>query len=203
MARGRLGLVLVMGVVLVTGGCGDDEDFGDPGVVVGEWRTAGCGLVRLPHQVGAGGPGTPPRPEAAMARIERGGRGEFAASFAGLEVDERRGRAIVYRVPSAAFDDFIREAAEDACVVVRDAACSGEALAEWHDRVLADLAFWTHRGVQIVSIGARHDGSGVEVGVRDVPRARGELLGRYGQDAPLLFVGQEPVRPLPGRVSPS
>jgi hypothetical protein len=203
MARGRIGLVLAMGVVLVTGGCGDDEDFGDSGAVAGEWRTAGCGLVRLPHQAAGGVPGTPPRLEAAMARIDRGGRREFAASFAGIEVDERRGRAIVYRVPSAAFDDFIREAAEDACVVVRDAAHSGEALTEWHDRVLADLGFWTHQGVQIVSIGARHDGSGVEVGVRDVPRARRELLGRYGQDAPLLFVEQEPVRPLPGRVSPS
>jgi hypothetical protein len=200
MARGRIGLVLAMGVVLVTGGCGDDEDFGDSGAVVGEWRTAGCELVRFPQRVA---PSASPRLEAAMARVDRGGRGEFAASYAGIEVDERRGRAIVYRVPSAAFDDFIREAAEDSCVVVRDAAYSGRALTEWHDRVLADLGFWTHRGVRIVSIGARHDGSGVEVGVRDVPRARGELLGRYGQDAPLLFVEQEPVRPLPGRVTPS
>lgn len=189
---GRIGAVLAAGVVLMAG-CGDAEDRG-PGAVAGEWRTLGCVTARV---------GAVSRLGDVISRIERGGREQFAESFAGVEVDEARGRGIVYRVPSAAFDDFVRKAAEDSCIVVRDAAYSGKTLTGWHDRVLADLPFWSHRGVRIVSIGARHDGSGVEVGVRDVGLARSELSARYGDDAPLLFALQEPVRPLPGRISPT
>ena len=134
-------------------------------------------------------------------RIDVAGKGRFASSYAGVEVDQERVRAIVYRVPSAAFDDFVRTAAEDACVVVRDAGHSTEDLAVWHDRVLADLPYWTHRGVRIVSIGARHDGEGVEIGVRDVEEARRELLARYGDRAPLIFKPTDPVRPLPAPTS--
>ena len=103
---------------------------------------------------------------------------------------------MVYRVPSAAFDDFIRQAAENTCILVRDAAHSTADLAVWHDRVLADLPFWTDRGVRIVTIGARHDGAGVEIGTRDVERAQVELPARYGRRAPLIFVEQGPVTPL-------
>jgi hypothetical protein len=108
-------------------------------------------------------------------------------------------------VPSAAFDDFVRKVADDACVVVRAAGHSTKELAVWHDRVLADLPYWTHRGVGIVSIGARHDGKGVEIGVRDVELARRELLARYGDKAPLIFMPADPVRPLPtptSRIAP-
>jgi hypothetical protein len=105
-------------------------------------------------------------------------------------------RAIVYRVPSAAFDDFIRQAAGNVCIVVRDAVHSARDLAVWHDRVLADLPYWSHHGVRIVTVGAKHDGSGVEIGTTDVPHTRSELLARYGGEAPLIFVEQAPVRPL-------
>jgi len=67
--------------------------------------------------------------------------------------------------------------------------------------VLADLPYWTHRGVRIVSIGARHDGTGVEIGVRDAVRARRELRARYGDRAPLIFRPADPVRPLPAPTS--
>jgi hypothetical protein len=67
-------------------------------------------------------PVTPPELQAAMARIEQAGRTDHADSYAGLEVDQEQVRAIVYRVPSATFDDFIRLAAENTCVTVRDAA---------------------------------------------------------------------------------
>jgi hypothetical protein len=146
-------------------------------------------------------PVTPAELDAVISRIDDAGRGEFAASFAGIEVDQERVRAIVYRVPSATFDHFVRTAAEDACVVVRDADHSTEDLAGWHDRVLADLPYWTHRGVRIVSIGARHDGKGLEVGVRDVAEARRELPARYGDEAPLIFTSADPVRPLPDPTS--
>ncbi|WP_127498285.1 hypothetical protein [Actinoplanes solisilvae] len=199
--RFRVGCLLAFGAILVIGGCDDSADehpSASPGLT-GGWSTPGCEFLRLPEKMAVAGvamPVTPARLEAAMDRIEKAGRGEFPGSFAGLEVDQENARAIVHRVPSAAFDEFIRRAAEDTCIVVRDAAHTAVDLAFWHDRVLADLDYWTHSGVRIVSIGARHDGAGVEIGTQDRQRARAELPARYGPEAPLVFLEEPPVRPL-------
>jgi len=209
MSRGRVRVGVALGVLLVIGGCGQvrDDKVDEPGLT-GEWSTAGCAVPRVPGRMTMGGvamPVTPAKLDSVINRIDATGKGEFAESFAGVEIDQERVRAIVYRVPSAAFDDFVRTAAEDACVVVRDADHSAQDLAVWHDRVLADLPYWTHRGVRIVSIGARHDGKGVEIGVREVEEARRELLARYGGRAPLIFMPADPVRPLPtptSRIAP-
>jgi hypothetical protein len=199
--RFRVGPLLVLGAILMIGGCGnrDDGPAADQPGMTGGWSTAGCEIVRLPEHVTIAGvpmPATPAKLDAVMARIDQAGRGDFADSYAGLQVDQRRVRAIVYRVPSVAFDDFIRGAAEDTCVVVRDAAHSATDLAYWHDRVLADLAYWTEQGIRIATIGARHDGTGVEVGSRDVARAKRELPARYGTRAPLVFIEEGPIMPL-------
>jgi hypothetical protein len=139
-----------------------------------------------------------PFPEIPIQRIEQGGRMRFRDSYAGIEVDQLRVRAIVYRVPSAGneFDAFIRRAAENTCIVVRDAAHAVAELGTWHDRVVADLSFWTARGVRIVTVGSRHDGAGVEIGTRDVDLARRELPAHYGAEAPFVFVEEGPVTPL-------
>ncbi|MEU4237762.1 hypothetical protein [Actinoplanes sp. NPDC026619] len=208
--RFRIWPGLALGVLLVIGGCGDprDSEIVDSPGLTGGWSTAGCGVERTPERVAVGGvsmPTTPPKLAAVMGRIEQTGRSEFADSFAGLEVDQEMVQAIVYRVPSAAFDDFIRKEAEDTCVLVRDAAHSATALAVWHDRVLADLPYWNHEDVPIMTIGARHDGTGVEIGTRDVLKARTALLARYGSRAPLVFVPADPVRPMPdvtSRIAP-
>jgi hypothetical protein len=204
--RFRIWPGLVLGIALVIGGCGDpgDEGTADAPGLTGGWATGGCGVARTPEHVTVSGvtvPTTPPGLEAVMNRIEKAGRAQFADSYAGLEVDQELVQAIVYRVPSAAFDDFIRKTAEDSCILVRDAAHSAVSLAVWHDRVVADLPFWSHEGVPIVSIGARHDGTGVEIGTRDVAKARTALLARYGSRAPLEFVSADPVRPLPAPTS--
>lgn len=180
----------------MTAACGEP----DPGQPTGEWSTAGCALSRPAQFSTMGGstmPVTPPALDAAMARIDSAGRGEFSGSYAGLEVDQRQVRAIVHRVPSSDFDDFIRTSAEDTCVVVRDAAHTLAELTGWQQRITADLPDWADVGIRISTVGARHDGAGVEVGTQDVERARRELAVRYGADAPLIFVEQGPVTPMP------
>ncbi|MGX6605192.1 hypothetical protein ACWKSP_24105 [Micromonosporaceae bacterium Da 78-11] len=196
---GRALAVLLLGTILMTA-CGDpDETVDDQTGLTGGWGTAGCEFTRVPATVKVGGvvmPATPPALDAAIARIDQGGRSTFADSYAGIEVDQHRVRGIVYRVPSAAFDDFVRQSADNACILVRDAAHSTNDLAVWHDRVVADIPFWTSRGIRIVTIGARHDGVGVEVGTRDLDRARMELPARYGTRAPLVFVAEGPINPV-------
>jgi hypothetical protein len=196
-ARRALRSVLVSGVLLMTAACGDDGLPVAP--LTGEWSTAGCALPRSPQFTSVGDvtvPVTPPALAAAMARIEEGGRTRFPRSWAGLEVDQHTVRAIVYRVPSEEFDTFVRTSAEDACVVVRDAAHSAAELGTWQDRVVADLGRWQTQGVRISTVGARHDGAGVEIGTQDFTRARQELTAHYGAEAPLVFVEQGPVTPL-------
>lgn len=190
---------LALAAALMISGCGDPGDDVLAHGPAGGWSTAGCELARQPESITVGAvtmPATPGALRAAMTRIDEGGRGDFQESYAGLEVDQQLVRAVVYRVPSPRFDEFIRQAAENACIVVRDAPHSVAELAGWHDRVLADLAFWTARGIRIATIGARHDGTGVEIGTQDLDRARLELPARYGSRAPLVFVEQGPVAPL-------
>jgi hypothetical protein len=181
MHRERVVRLLLAGALVMTApGCGEDsgDETGRRTAPTGGWRTAGCEFSRP------------------MERIDRGGRERFATSFAGLEVDQIRVRAIVYRVPSDAFDDFIRANAEDSCIVVRDAAHAMAELTGWHDRVVADLPYWDAQGLRITTVGSRHDGVGVEIGTRDLEATRSGLLARYGDDAPLVFVEEGPVRPL-------
>ncbi|GAA0543140.1 hypothetical protein GCM10010172_25790 [Paractinoplanes ferrugineus] len=204
--RLRIGPGLVLGMALMIGGCGDpgDGEIVDSPGLTGGWSTAGCAVERTPEQVTMGGvtmPTTPAKLEAVMGRIEEAGRSRFADSYAGIEVDQERVRAVVYRVPSGAFDDVIRKVAEDTCVLVQDADHTATSLAVWHDRILADLPYWGHQNVSIVSLGARHDGSGVEIGTVDPLKARTALLARYGSRAPLVFVPADPVRPLPSPTS--
>jgi hypothetical protein len=208
MLRDRLRIVpcLVLAAILMIGGCGDPDDDALAREPTSGWSTAGCELARQPESLTVGAismPTTPAALDAAIARIDGGGRGDFKDSYAGLEVDQQLVRAVVYRVPSAQFDDFIRQAAGTACIVVRDAPNSVADLSIWHDRVLADLAFWTARGIRIATIGARHDGTGVEIGTQDVDRARLELPARYGSRAPLVFVQEGPVIPLSRTTTPA
>lgn len=203
--RYRLGCLL-LGAALMTGACGEagSPASGTPAEPTGEWRTAGCELPRPARSATVGGidmPLTPPSLAAAIARIDSGGRGEFAGSYAGIQVDQAQVLAIVHRVASPAFDDFIRISAEDTCVVVRDATHTLAELTGWQQRISADLSAWGGRGIRISSVGARHDGAGVEIGTQDVDRARRELPEHYGHAAPLVFVEQGPVTPMAGSAS--
>jgi hypothetical protein len=181
-----------------------------------EWSTPDC-ETSADGETSAGGL---PELWAAIARIEEAGRARFGATFAGVELDEPGLRAIVYRVPPSAasagahpsggglgpaasdgggpadVDDMVREAAAGVCVVVRDAPHGADELSALHRRITADLPFWQQRGLRISTVGARHDGAGVEVGTQDPARARTELPARYGADAPIIVVEEGPVFPL-------
>jgi hypothetical protein len=201
MRHDRLRIALLLGATLVTAACGDPSAAArpEPTGLTGGWSTAGCELHREPMTMTAGGhtmPVTPPKLDAAMARIDSGGRAKYARSYAGIEVDQEQVRAIVYRVPSAKFDKFVRNSAEDTCIVVRDAPHGLAELTAWHDRIVADLPMWAKRGVRIFTVGARHDGTGVEIGTPDVELARRELPNVYGKEVPLVIVEQGPVTPL-------
>ncbi|WP_430780722.1 hypothetical protein [Actinoplanes sp. G11-F43] len=202
MYRDRMLRLLLAGALVMTApACGEGDDAGarPADVPGGGWRTPGCEFNRPAQYTTVGGrrmPVTPPRLAAVMELIDRTGRERFADSFAGLEVDQAKVRAVVFRVPDAAFDDFIRASAEDTCVVVRDAAHAVSELTTWHDRLVADLPYWSARELSITTVGSRHDGSGVEVGTRELERTRQELLARYGEHAPLVFVEEGPFRPL-------
>jgi hypothetical protein len=202
MRHGRLwSALLLLGAALVTAACGGPSEAArpEPTGLTGGWSTAGCEFHRAPETMTVGGhvmPVTPAKLQAAIDRIEQGGRGRWADTYAGIEVDQAQVRAIVYRVPSAAFDKFVRNSAEDTCVVVRDAPHGLAELTTWHDRIVADLRMWEKRGIRISSVGARHDGAGVEIGTQDVGLARTELAAQYGAKAPLIFAEQGPIRPL-------
>jgi hypothetical protein len=202
MHRERVVRLLLAGALVMTApGCAsdDDTDPAQPAGPTGGWRTAGCEFSRPPRFTTVGSrrlPATPPRLAAAMERIDRGGRERFAESFAGLEVDQAKVRAIVYRVPSEAFDAFIRNTAEDSCIVVRDAAHGVAELTEWHDRVVTDLPYWSAQGIRIATVGSRHDGAGVEIGTLDLEATRRAFHARYGAGAPLVLVEEGPLRPL-------
>ncbi|WP_203838214.1 hypothetical protein [Winogradskya humida] len=197
-------LPLCLAVLVMTGACGEPEvpEVG----IVGGWTTAGCEFSRTPESIDVGGrtwPVTPQPLEAVIGRIDEAGRTQHKSSYAGIEVDQQRVRAIVYRVPSAAFDDFIRNAAENTCIFVRDARYGMHELATWHDRLRADIPAWQARGIFISTISARHDGVGLEIGTPDVDQAREQLPRQYGSKAPLIFIEEGPVTPLAGTGIPT
>lgn len=174
----------------------------------GGWSTPGCEFTREPQSIAMGSttmPVTPPDLEAVMARIDQAGRTTYTDSYAGLEVDQEDVRAVVYRVPSTEFDNFIRETAGNTCVTVHDAPHSEADLTVWQDRVIADLPELSAAG--IFTIGARHDGAGVELGVENTTQAQDQIHARYGPSAPFLFQEQPPVQLLAGpsseQVSPA
>lgn len=160
-------------------------------------RSGGSGPPNRPRLIGtAAVPGTPNHLDPVLGRIEQEGRARFAESYAGLEVMPDQLSAVVYRVPSAQFDAFLREVAGEAAVVIRDAPYSVAELTALMERITADLDYWRERGIRINAFGARHDGSGVQVGTQEVARAEVELPKRYGARPPVLIVEEGPILPL-------
>lgn len=133
----------------------------------------------------------------AAAKVDQLGRERFAAQYAGLEIGADQ--LIVFRKPSAAFDDAVRAQKLDVPVDLRDAPYSAAELQALADRVAADVDYWQGRGIEISSIGARQDGTAVEVGTPQPDKLAPLLPGRYGATPPAVAVQIGPIAPAPAR----
>lgn len=116
-------------------------------------------------------------------------RERFPQLYAGIET--RDGQVLVYRMPSPAFDAALRELAVPA--VPMDAPYAAPTLDALADRVVADIPYWERQGIDVTSVGARHDGTAVDVGTTQPQRLAPLLASRYGSAPPALA---EPVGPI-------
>jgi hypothetical protein len=136
--------------------------------------------------------------DALADRLQPYAQARFADVYTGLELRSEQDRIRVYRKPSTDFDAWVVRVFAADCVELVDARYSEKELAALADRVAADLPYWRAKGVPVNSVGAKPDGSGIEVGTTDVERTRRELAQRYGPDVPVIVVYAEPPVLAPG-----
>lgn len=135
----------------------------------------------------------PPGYDDALNEIQAAGHDRFRDVFAGVEVVPEKGYAVVYRVPSADYDELIRRTAGALCIVIRDARFSEATLTGLTERITADRDYWRSRGIEINTTGRAHDGSGVIVGTLQVEQARAELPKHYRTDIPITVEQAGPM----------
>lgn len=126
-------------------------------------------------------------------RVDRWARDRFPGHYAGLDTTD--GRITVFRVPSAEFDDGLRGMALSTETVVRDAPFSNRDLEALASRVVADIGYWKGEGIEVMAVGARHDGTAVAVGSPQAGRLAPLLPGRYGTAPPAVAEQLGPVAP--------
>lgn len=125
------------------------------------------------------------------SRVDQWARERFPEVYAGIETSDAG--LIVFRKPSAAFDEGLRTLGVSTPVVLRDAPYANAELATLAERVLADVDYWAGQGIEITSVGARADGTAVDVGSPQADRLTPRLAGRYGTTPPAIA---EPVGPI-------
>jgi hypothetical protein len=178
-----------LAIAIMLSSCGDDK----APTTDAEQRTDGCANVSAPAPIVTAGAtmyATSETLNNLLTQIQERGEVEYADSFAGVEVVPDKGYAIVYRVPSAPFDQMVRTIAGRECVQLRDAVYTAKTLRALADRIGADVEYWKAQGITITSVGPLHDGSAVEVGVdaASLERAKVELPKRYGPTPPMKIV---------------
>lgn len=161
---------------------------------------AGAVVVTIAMQACGSGAGSsaqepvPAVPEAdvhdAAGKVEQLGRERFPERYAGLEISD--GRIVVYRKPSAEFDAALGGLG---AVEPRDAPYSAEELQTLADRIAADIGYWQDRGIEISSVGARQDGTAVEVGTPQPAELSPLLPARYGSNPPAVATAVGPIVP--------
>lgn len=107
----------------------------------------------------------------------------FPDTYAGLQLDHQQHVMIIYRRPDPALDTAVRARVPQVSVAFQDARFSLAQLLQLRDQIVADMAYWSGRGVSIQTVGAIVDGSGVRVGtVQGAPEEAALLLQRYGAE---------------------
>jgi hypothetical protein len=179
----------VLATAIALAGCGN----GEAPETAGDLRTDGCANVSAPAPIVTGGATMYPTTEgmdSVIGQLQQRGEVEFADSFAGLEVVPDQGYAIVYRVPSATFDQMVKSISNGQCVHIRDAPYTAKALRDLAEKIGGDFEYWRAQGIPVNSVGPLHDGTAVEVGVEAsaLDRAKVELPKRYGLTPPMKIV---------------
>jgi hypothetical protein len=113
--------------------------------------------------------------------------------FAGVELAPDHSGIIVFRVPSAPFDDAVRAALPGDPVSIVDAPHSARELTTLLDRIWADRGYWTAHGVPLNWTSPQVDGSCVLVATSDPARAKPLFRLRYGAAPIQLIHGEAPV----------
>jgi hypothetical protein len=129
----------------------------------------------------------------AAARVDEWARTQFPQVYAGLET--RAARVLVYRKPSPEFDAGLRALDLPAPAVPRDAPYAAPELEALATRIVGDIEYWRGQGIEIASVGARHDGSAVEVGSPQADQLAPRLTARYGPTPPAVVEQVGPIRP--------
>ncbi|MGD9527179.1 hypothetical protein [Pseudonocardia sp.] len=155
------------------------------------WRTAAVAaclvLAAVPSCASAGATQPPPAAPAGAAadaagEVDRWARERFPQLYAGVATEDAR--VLVYRKPSAEFDAALRELRLPAPTVPLDAPYSAPELEALASRVVADIPYWREQGIDVMSVGARYDGTAVDVGTPQPERLAPLLPGRYGTTPP-------------------
>ncbi|NGY66289.1 hypothetical protein G7043_46125 [Lentzea sp. NEAU-D13] len=125
--------------------------------------------------------------------------GEFAKIYSSLAVRNNVPMLIIHRKPDARFEAEVRKIAPDVRIDFRDARYSYAELIEYQKKVIQDdFEYWKGRGVRLSSVGHHNDGSGLRVGVTNLPENFvKQLEERY--PAMSFTVAEEEIRPLPAK----
>jgi hypothetical protein len=193
-------------LVLGAAGCAT-HTTGHPGAApgTGPVRTAGCATHTSPPAMSVDGTPQPANQDALSRiadRITVHAEERFADVYAGLELVPEQDRVRAFRKLSNDFDTWILRDFRADCVELVDAPHTAVELKALQDRIGDEIDYWDQHGIHILTIGARQDGTAVEVGTGDVDRARMELPRRYGTAIPIVVNREGPIQPGTGTGGP-
>lgn len=96
--------------------------------------------------------------------------GEFASTFSRMAVRNNVPMLVIHRKPDARFEAEVRRIAPNVRIDFRDARYSYAELSDYQNRLFVqDFEYWKGRGIRLSSVGRHNDGSGLRVGVTNLP----------------------------------
>ncbi|MFG1918089.1 hypothetical protein [Micromonospora sp. NPDC048898] len=114
--------------------------------------------------------------------------------YADVSLDVPAGVLLVHRIPSAGFDEAVRQLGVHVTVRFVDAQHSARALDRWVEQIAADMDYWRQRGVAVYEVGPTI-GKCVSVGVGDPQRDAAAVTAHY-PGVPLCVEQGAPAVPL-------